>query len=89
MKTVEGFRMRAFAKEHIIVGESLKQVNFNKMISLNETAAYLWENIEGKDFTEEDMVKLLLDKYDVDEETATKDVKNLVSQWISAGILSE
>lgn len=81
--------MRAFAKEHIIVGESLKQVNFNKMISLNETAAYLWENIEGKDFTEEDMVKLLLDKYDVDEETATKDVKNLVSQWISAGILSE
>jgi len=86
MKIVEGFKLRKLGREYIVVGEGLQQVNFNKMISLNETAAYLWEEIQGKEFTKEDLVKLLLDKYEVDEATASKDVEALVGKWIEAGL---
>ena len=48
------------------------------MIVLNESSAYLWEHIVGKSFTEADMVALLCDAYDIDEATATKDIKNFI-----------
>ena len=81
--------MRTLGNEYIIVGEGMAQVNFNKMISLNATAAYLWEAVVGKDFTAEDMVRLLLDKYDVTEEVAAADVDILVRKWIEAGLVEE
>ena len=46
MKTVPGFRLRKLGNEYILVGESMELINFNKMITLNETAAFLWEQAE-------------------------------------------
>ena len=81
--------MRTLGNEFIIVGEGVAQVNFNKMISLNATAAYLWESVVGKEFTSADLVKLLLDKYEVTEEVAAADVDNLVKKWFEAGLIEE
>ncbi len=81
--------MRTLGNEFIIVGEGVAQVNFNKMISLNATAAYLWESVVGKEFTSADLVKLLLDKYEVTEEVAAADVDNLVKKWIEAELVEE
>ena len=75
MKIKEGFILRSICGEYIVVGEGLAQVNFNKMLSLNESAAYLWKEVEGKEFTKEDLVKLLLDRYEVSEEQAAADVE--------------
>ncbi|MDD5877098.1 MAG: PqqD family protein [Prevotellaceae bacterium] len=47
----------------------------------------MWEKLCGKEFTEEDMVKLLTEEYDVDQETAINDCKTLASQWKEAGII--
>ena len=46
MKTIEGFKLRKLGNEYILVGESMALINFNKMITLNETAAFLWEKAE-------------------------------------------
>ncbi len=86
MKIVEGFKLRKLGREYIVVGEGLKQVNFNKMISLNETAAYLWEEVADKEFTKEDLVDLLLNRYEVEKEIAEKDVDALLSKWVEAGL---
>jgi len=88
MKILEGFVMRPLGDEYIIIGEGLSRVNFNKMISLNPTAAYLWENLQDKEFTVEDMTRLLTDKYEVDEKVAAKDAADLAEKWISIGIVS-
>ena len=69
--------------------EGISQINFNKMISLNSTAAFLWENVEGKDFTVEDLTKLLTDNYEVEEERAAADAAAIAAKWIEAGIVSE
>ena len=89
MKIIEGFRLRKLGKEHIVVGEGLAQVNFNKMVSLNSSAAYLWESVEGRDFTVADLTALLLDKYEVEEEIAARDAEALAKAWIEAGVVSE
>ena len=89
MKTVPGFTLRALAGEYILVGESLAQVNFNKMIALNSSAAYIWQEIDGKEFTPDDLKKLLLDKYEVDEQTAAKDSEAIAKSWIEAGVVTE
>ena len=87
MKIKTGFKLRTIVGEHIITGEGVERVNFNKIITLNETAVYLWENLVGKEFTEDDVVKLLTDEYEVTEEVARKDVQTLLSKWEEAGLL--
>ena len=75
--------------EYVIVGEGLERVNFNKMISLNSSAAYLWEAVEEKEFSVQTLSDLLTDKYDVDEKTAANDARELAAKWIEAGIVEE
>ncbi len=87
MKIKEGFTLRTICGEHIVIGEGLAQVNFNKMLSLNGSAAYLWEQLKDKAFTEEDAVQVLTDKYDVTPERALEDVKKLLEEWKKQGVV--
>ena len=88
MKIKEGFVLRTICGQNVISGEGTANVNYSSLISLNETAAYLFRELQGKEFTEEDAVKLLLDQYEVDGETAAKDVKALVAKWAEIGLLA-
>lgn len=89
MKAKEGFRLRKLGSEHILVGEGLSQVNFNKMISLNSSATYLWESIQGKEFSAADLAQLLVDKYKIDMDLAKKDSDAIAKAWLEAGITEE
>ena len=86
MRIKEGFTLRTICGEHVVIGEGLAQVNFNKMLSLNASAAYLWEQVQGKDFTVEDLVSLLTEKYDVSEDRARQDAAKLVLSWQEQGV---
>ena len=89
MKIIDGFKMRTIAGESVVVGEGMAQINFNKLISLNSSAALLWQSIEGKEFTVEDLCNTLLENYDVSEDVARKDSEAIANAWIAAGIVSE
>lgn len=86
MRLKEGFRMRTLGRDVILTAEGLNSVNFNKMISLNSSAAYLWERVAGREFTPEDLAEMLMEKYDVDRDTALKDSRAVAESWIEAGI---
>lgn len=87
MKVKKGFVLRDVCGEHIIVAEGKENIDFNNIISMNETAAFLWKNIIDKDFDTEYMVDKLLEEYDIDEDTAKRDCQTLVNQWLDAGII--
>ncbi len=89
MKTVPGFTLRPLGKEFIITAESIKQINFNRMISLNESAAYLWKEVDGKDFDADTLADLLTGRYEIDRETALRDSKAIIAKWVEAGIVTE
>lgn len=86
MKIKNGFVLREMCGENIVSGEGLEHINFNKLISLNSTAAFLWKALEGKEFTAEEMAQLLIDEYNIDMELAITDSKRLMQSWLEAGI---
>ena len=78
MKIKKGFELREVCGEHIIVAYGRENIDFNKVISLNESASFLWKNIVDKDFDAETMAGLLQQEYEVDAETALKDAQALL-----------
>ena len=87
MKIKKGFELRKICEENIIIAHGLENIDFTKVISLNESAAFIWQQVEGKDFTEADMAQILLDEYEVEEAQARADVKALAESWIQAGLV--
>ena len=87
MRIKDGFILRTICGEHVVVGEGLAQVNFNKMLSLNASAAYLWNEVTGKEFTVEDLTNLLTEKYDVSAERAAEDAAKVAEIWIREGVV--
>ena len=82
MKIKKGFILRTVCGENVIVGEGLDAINFGRMLSLNETAAWLWKQaVEQGDFTAESLAKALCDEYEVSSDQALADVKETISQW--------
>lgn len=87
MKLLDGLVVRPLCGEYIVTGEGLTRVDFSKVVSLNASAVYLWENVQGREFTPEDMVALLTARYDVDEAQARADVDRLLDRWRDAGLI--
>ena len=81
--------LRSIGDTYMVVGEGLAQIDFNKIVSLNATAAYLWKALQGKEFSTDDVRDLLLAQYDVDEKTASADAAALVDKWDEAGLLEK
>ena len=88
MKQKEGFVLRTVCGEHVIVGEGLGTIDFGKLISLNETAAWIWKKAgEMDDFDVDSLAKALCEEYDVDAQQAHADVEKMVNQWKELGIV--
>ena len=87
MKTKKGFRLRELGGDYILIGESVELVNFTNMITFNETAAYLWQAVEGKEFDVETLTQLLLAEYEVSEDIAREDAQATIDDWKEIGIL--
>ena len=87
MRIKNGFELRKICGENIIVAHGLDNIDFTKVISMNESAADIWNSVVDRDFTVEDMVKALLHNYQVDEKQAVEDSEALLKQWIEAGLV--
>ena len=87
MKTKRGFRLRELGGDYILIGESAELINFNNLITFNEAAAYLWQNLEGKEFDVETLTQLLLDEYEVSEDVARQDAEATINDWKEVGII--
>lgn len=88
MKVKNGFNLREVCGEHIIVAEGDENIDFSNIISMNESSAYLWEEVQKMDtFTVDNLVELICNQYEIDETTARKDAIALAAQWGTAGII--
>ncbi|MBP5374782.1 MAG: PqqD family protein [Bacteroidaceae bacterium] len=87
MKIKQGFELRNVCGENIIIAHGVENIDFTKVITLNESAAYIWKQVVGKDFNEQDIVQLLLDEYEVEASQAKEDVKQLLASWMEAGFI--
>lgn len=87
MRIKEGFELRDVCGESVIVATGRKNIDFSKVISLNESATIVWRELVGKDFTTEDLVRVLTDNYEVEEARAKADAETLIAQWQDMGLV--
>ena len=79
MKIKDGFILRKVANRYIAVAVGEESVNFNAMVSVNETGAFLWDKLKTET-TEEELLSALIAEYDVDEETAKADISGFLEK---------
>ena len=78
--------LREVAGEAVVVPTGEAPLNFQGIISLNETGALLWKELE-QGCEKKDLVQALLDEYEVDAETAEKDVNEFLKRADAAGLI--
>lgn len=89
MKKKKGFNLRNICGENVIVSEGLANIDFSRIISMNESAAYLWKKVGTDSFDAKRLQQLLLEEYEVDEATALNDAEQLCRKWVEAGIVEQ
>lgn len=87
MKIKDGFKLRDVMGQPTVVGEGIEQVDFTYLITLNPSAAYLWRQVEGREFTVDQLAQLLVDHYAIHPDTAHTDAIDLVNEWINHKLL--
>ena len=70
----------------MIVGAE-DSLDYTQAVSLNDSAAYLIEQVRDEDFTQEDWVDLLTERYDVSREQASADIELLVQMLKEANVI--
>ncbi len=88
MKVKNDFILREVAGYYVVVPIGEGALNFNGVINLNESGAFLWNTMKN-DVTEAEMVSALLEEYDVDKERAEADVAAFVAKMRAANIIEE
>jgi hypothetical protein len=88
MKLKDGFVIREVCGKNVIVGEGLEAINFGKLLTLNETAAWLWKKCEELgEFTVEELADELCQEYNVSTDEARQDVSETITVWQHSGVL--
>ena len=79
MKFRKEFILKDVAGSKLVVSLDSETVDFNKMMTLNETGVFLWEQL-GTCETEDDLIKKLTNEYEVSDENARRDIANFLSE---------
>ena len=87
MNLREDLILRHVGEDYIIVEPGQDQIDMSRVYTLNETAAWLWEQLQGKEFQLSDVTSLLLDRYEVDETTASNDAQKLIDLFRAQNLL--
>lgn len=75
MRFKQEYKVRSIAGENVVIMQGRYGSDVTRVISLNETSLMLWNELQGEEFDLAKVVALLLENYDVDEATATKDAE--------------
>lgn len=88
MKVNEHYVVKVLAGESVLVHQDAHNVDFSKIITLNETGLLIFQKIqEGADLDE--TVKAITEEYDIDDMTARKDATAFVDKLKKMGIVHD
>ena len=86
MKIKDGDLLREVAGNMTVVPVGAASMEFNGMISLNETGAFLWKLLKN-DVEPKFLLSELMKEYDVEEEQAKRDITDVINKLYNAGVL--
>ena len=86
-KIKQQYKVREMAGEHVVIMQGKHGADMTRIISLNESALYLWNEVYGRDFLVEEVANMLVERYGIDHVVASEDAKSWVDKLDHCGLL--
>lgn len=89
MKIKNGYILRKVGDVNIVVALGEESANFSAMITLNDTGAFLWRELEKGSDEAGLLAAIMRDFEDVDPEEAKKDIAEFIGKVKDAGLFEQ
>lgn len=87
MRISKDYIVREIAGEYIIVPTGREALNFQGLITVNETGAFLWNLLQEESMTEDSLTDALCESYEIERVTAKQDVMEFLRYVEQRGLL--
>ena len=82
----QGFLLRKIVDEYMLVPVGRNVGLFKGVVLLNQVSSFLWERLQSP-VSREDLLAMLLEEYDIDEQTASADLDSILEQFRQLDII--
>lgn len=89
MKIKQGFSLKTENGQNVIICDKNINKDFNSTIFLTDTAVFLWNLVQNNSINKEQMLKALLDNFDISTVLALSDIDIFIRTLRENGILEE
>ena len=80
-------KIRDVAGEHIVIMQDGTLADMTKVVALNETALWLYNELREREFSVDDVAAKLTERYDVDADTTMHDATEWVKSMTKEGLI--
>lgn len=87
MQIKKGLEIRNIAGEKVLIMQGRVGMDMTKVVSFNATAEWLWNTLYERTFSPEDVTGLLIERFQVDAETAEADAKKWIDQLVQCNAI--
>lgn len=83
------YRLQTVAGKSFIFLRKDNEVDMTRILSFNNSSVWLWKQLEGKEFTQEDALLILIGHYEGDIELMKLDLDGWIDSLIKEEIIEE
>ena len=88
MRLKDDLKLFHVGHDYFIVDMNTDMVDMTHLYAMNEATAFLWEEFHDKEFTLDEMAARLCEAYDVEADTARRDVDEMLKTWNEYGMIA-
>ncbi len=88
MKISSKYKVREMAGQHVVIIQGRNGEDMTKIISLNDSSLFLWNRMNGSEFSADDVKSALMSEYGIDEATASRDAEAWCRQLKDCNLLA-
>ena len=87
MRLKLNYKVREIAGEKMVVMQGKDGVDLTKVILLNNSAEWLWNSLQGKDFSLDSAAQMLEEKYTIGKEQSETDAGKWIDSMVKVGLI--
>lgn len=87
MKLKSNYKVREIAGEKMVVMQGKDGADLTKVILLNSSAEWLWNSLQGKDFSPGCAAQLLEERFTIGKEQSETDVGKWIDSMVKVGLI--
>lgn len=88
MRAKQGFTMVEMAGDYMVMPTGSNMATYGGTVVLNKVSAFLLQAMQT-DISQEDLLERMLNQYDIDRETAEKDLAEILSTFRELGLMED